>query len=270
MDSPEAANVGLAVLAVVTLGLIMFVINAANSVSPTSSTPLRTFTVAPTPTVAPATLDAARAVLDSSKAVTVSVLGDSTGNGDGEWVQLWAKHLGESRPVTLHQWDSVLNAWKPGVEEFGTIGHRVTIYNMSQPGATPAYASARIKVAQPKRPDLLILNYGHNGNTGGQWGFLTSLVAASQGRWPQKVPTVVMLQNPEIGAHAVTAAANMAEVGLWAEANQVPTVNVGKAFIASGRLASLLERPLGVPPLRVHPNAEGYLLWANTVAGALG
>jgi lysophospholipase L1-like esterase len=264
-SSNKAASVGLRVLAAVTLGLPVFAISTANSTPPNSSAVLPTFTAKPAPTMAATTLDAARAVLATGKAVTISVLGDSTGNDEGEWVQLWAKHLGGTRAVTLYQWNSVRNDWIPQTDDYGSGANGVTIWNMSQPGATPDYATGRMKEAQPIRPDLVILNYGHNGSTARQWDWLDALTAASQGLWPGKVPTVVVLQNPETTTRAATAAASMAQVGDWAKAHQAPSVNVGAAFVASGNVSSLLIEPEGV-----HPNADGSALWEKTVAAALG
>lgn len=77
---------------------------------PVSDKVLEYYSHPPSPTVAPSALlevtpaEGIRAAIASDKPMTISVLGDSTGNDAGEWVDLWSQHLAEDATVTLRTW----------------------------------------------------------------------------------------------------------------------------------------------------------------------
>lgn len=190
------------------------------------------------------------------RASVVSVLGDSTGNDPGEWVDLWARHLGESRRVVEHTWSWKFGRWNDVPIRYGTGTDVVTIWNASMPGATPQYALDRLATMLPARPDLVVLNYGHNGFPADTVAGLAKLKAAS------KAPCWVVLQNPGLADHAAAQDKNLAAIGAWAKATGTPTIDVTSAFRARG--PALLMRD------HAHPNPAGSALWATVVERALG
>jgi lysophospholipase L1-like esterase len=203
-----------------------------------------------------------RAVMGGHGPVVVSVLGDSTGNEDGEWVDLWARRLGGTRRVVLHQWDDVHGGWLPRTRVYGQHGPSVTIWNSSKSGAQARYASARLRVIQPQRPDLVVYSFGHNHSRGQVVGPMRALVAAVDRRWPAPPSSVVLLQNPQLGATAATHAEVEAELRRWAAGAGLPTIDVFDAFEAHPREASLFK------DFR-HPSPAGSAVWAAVVAESI-
>lgn len=204
----------------------------------------------------------ARAVLGRAAPITVSVLGDSTGNEDGEWVDLWARRLGQSRTVVLHQWDDGRGGWLPTVRVYGSGGPQVTIWNGSKSGAQAGYALDRLGLIQPVRPDLVVYSFGHNHWPGNVVGPLRSLTSAVDRRWPVPPAALVVLQNPELGERAPTHARVEDEVSRWAGEAGLPTVDVFAAFRSRPDEARLLKD-------FHHPSAAGSAVWAQVVEEAL-
>lgn len=189
-------------------------------------------------------------------AKVIAVLGDSTGNDPGEWVDLWAKHLGESRRVVEHTWSWKYERWNDQPIRYGKGPGVVTIWNGSMPGAQPKYALDRLAVMLPVHPDLLVLNYGHNGFPQDTTAGLARLKAAADTR------TWVVLQNPGLNDHAAPQEKNLAAVAAWAKSTDTPVIDVTSAFRARGP-ASLMRD-------HAHPNAAGSALWESVVEKALG
>ena len=215
------------------------------------------------PAGAAGSLAAARAALAGRGPVVVSVLGDSTGNEDGEWVDLWARSLGSKRRVVLHQWDDDHGGWQPRVRTYGTRGPAVTIWNGSKSGAAAGYAHARLQVLEPDRPDLVVYSFGHNHSPGKAVGPMRSLVDAVEARWRGTPSEVVILQNPELGARAAKHARVEAELRAWAARAGLPTIDVFGAY------QSRADEPLLLKDFH-HPNAAGSAVWATVVEEALG
>ncbi|HEX5427179.1 MAG TPA: SGNH/GDSL hydrolase family protein [Pedococcus sp.] len=203
-----------------------------------------------------------RAALGGRGAVVVSVLGDSTGNEDGEWVDLWARSLGATRQVVLHQWDDVRGGWLPRARMYGQHGPVVTIWNGSKSGAQAGYARARLAAIQPERPDLVLYSFGHNHSPGDVVGPMRALVSAVDGRWPGTPASAVILQNPQLGATAAKHAHVVAELTLWAAGTGLPTIDVYGAFEVHADEASLFK------DFR-HPSPAGSALWAAVVEEAI-
>ena len=205
---------------------------------------------------------AARRVLGESQPVVVSVLGDSTGNEDGEWVDLWAKGLGATRHVVLHQWDDAHGGWLARTRVYGRHGPTVTVWNGSKSGAQTWYALARLPVIQPERPDLVLYSFGHNHSPGKVVDPMRALVSAVDSRWSGTPVAVVVLQNPQLGATAARHARVEAELARWAARAGLPTVDVYAAFEAHADEQSLFK------DFR-HPSPAGSAVWAVVVEKAL-
>lgn len=194
--------------------------------------------------------------------VTVSVLGDSTGDSPFDWVTVWAQRLASRRAVTLHTWNPYADRWE-APQRLSGQGPRVTIWNYSVPGSTAAQVPS-LRRAQPERPDLVIYNFGHNNHTEDHGPELQALSRRVTGRWRVDPVPVAISQNPSVGAYSQRQAATMRvlrrEVG---PKLGIPVINVTYAFHAApGSLRRLLLDT-------THPNEAGGRVWARAVGEAL-
>ena len=231
----------------------------ASSSSDSSSTDSSTADAEPTTDEQHASLGAARRALTGP--ATISVIGDSTGDAAGEWVDLWAQHLADDgRRVTLHQWATDQYASQPTT--YGDGGDReVSIWNAGKPGGTADWAADRLGTVQPERPDLLILSLGHNNRHTDVDAQLDRLRGDMKNRWDDPtIPTVVILQNPRRHEREAPQAATLRSIRAWATDHDVPTIDVTSAFADPDR--QMLDD--------AHPNPAGSEAWATTVADALG
>jgi len=265
----RAIIAGLSVAAVLAVGGGM--VAAAESIQasyppPVSDKVAEYYSHPPTPTIAaPAPLevtplDGIRASIASDKPMTISVLGDSTGNDAGEWVDLWAQHLAENATVTLHTWKEGATPWP--TKTYGTGARQVIIWNGSQPGSSGNYARMQFHAMQPEKPDLIIYNYGHNASPNGTPGDIESLQRTANTDWKAQIPFVVTLQNAVRGTYVVASDMSVAELKAWTAARGVPVIDIRSAIPAASLGALLLDD--------VHPNKQGSKIWADTVIQTLG
>lgn len=257
---------GLAALTAVSIGVAGFALldqsPPVSSPAPVVSLPVTT--PAPAPTVDPApTLDAIRAAVAGTESLVISVLGDSTGNAKGEWVELWSQHLAQYGTVTLHQWDDKAGAWNPKPIVVPGTDRSITIWNGSHPGANYTYALERIDIMQPEKPSFLIHSFGHNKAAQLADGGAMDLLLAVNRKWAAPVPTVVVLQNPSQNAREFNTKESVDVLRAWAPRAGHPVIDVYGAFEAAGNLPSLLSDD-------VHPNPAGQKLWVDTVIATLG
>lgn len=209
------------------------------------------------------TLADARAIVSDPKGAVVSVLGDSTGNERGEWVDLWARHLGDTATVEFHQWGESPEAYPAEPYVYGSGVRKVTIWNGSKHGSQGQYARDRIRDMQPVAPDLIVYNYGHNKSADGVVADIEALNQSALSRWRYAVPFVVMLQNPAQGTREASSAAAVDALRSWAKTHGAAVVDVPAAFAANGGAPVLLAD-------EVHPNPAGSRVWADAVVKALG
>lgn len=247
MANRRTRSVGTTILAVVILVILVVV---AKSGGPDDRGTSGAASMAP-----------ARSVFAQRSPVTISVLGDSTGNDIGEWVDLWARHLAGSHVVVLHQWDSVSEAWKPQPITYGNTGPRLTIWNGSQPGAAASYPAYRLGRMQPERPDLVLYSFAHNDTAATVVDGLVATIDAVDRRWGSEIRSVVILQNPGLNAHGPVQDSTLAALKRWADDSHQPTIDVTSEFRKSRDLSALQDD--------AHPNAAGSQLWEETVAKAL-
>jgi len=223
------------------------------------------------PPAAPVTvgfdLPSIKTAVATNPTVVISVLGDSTGDAKGEWVDLWAKHLASTASVTVHFWDQRTENWSPNKAFYpGAAGRSIEIWNGSQPGAMADYPATRIKVMQPAKPDFMILSFGHNGSTSAIGPSLLATTNAVTTQWGGKVPTVAVLQNAAGEPRTAQTNNNQAALKLWATNNGVPVIDVRAAFDAVPDITTVLKDD----ETGVHPNDAGSQIWADTVITALG
>lgn len=215
------------------------------------------------PTAAAGTLTDVRAMLSGPEALTISVLGDSTGDEPGEWVDLWARDLSTRGTVTLHFWDAAAADWKAQPTVYPGPDRAITVWNGSRAGASYAYPLEHLHRIQPSRPSFTVLNFGHNPFPETADKGAAELLAAADHRWAVPVPAAIVLQNPSLGFWEEQTAGSVAALRGWAPGAGYPLIDVNAAFRARGGLPGLLADD-------VHPNSAGQRLWADTVRAALG
>lgn len=189
---------------------------SASSASPSSS---------PTPSVR-----GAAAVLARTSPTTIAVLGDQTSDGTNEWVAIFAELLGRNREVTLHQLDPQDPTVYANEQVYGSSGPEVAIYNGSRAEAGADYAAKRLAFLVPRKPDLVVLNYGRNDSADVVAARLTATTAAVRKAWSGAV-IVVTLQPPTVGDSSKELRDG---VTAWAKQSGVQTLNVAKGFIDTG------------------------------------
>ncbi|ROZ85957.1 SGNH/GDSL hydrolase family protein [Gordonia sp. OPL2] len=204
-------------------------------------------------------------MMASSSGLTVSVLGDSTGNTSDEWVGLWARALAAHRVVDLHLWDKERSRFFFQPYTYGANGPKVSIWNGSVAGSSAGQAIPDLNSLQPTRPDIVLLSFGHNQHPGTAASDSEDLVETIRNRWGSDVAIAVMLQNAATVPRSDRSARNVEEIRFWALGRGLPVIDVYSAFAKSPDLGALIV-PDG---LGVHPNAAGSQLWFETVWSAL-
>lgn len=209
------------------------------------------------------TLGDLQAIIRGPGALTISVLGDSTGDEPGEWVDLWARDLSTHGTVTLHFWDATTRDWNAHPAVYPGPDRTITVWNGSRAGASHAYPLEYLDRILPSRPSLTILNFGHNPAPERADEGAAELLAAADAKWAGRVPAAIVLQNPALGMWQEQTAGSVAALRAWAPGAGYPIIDVNAAFRARGGLPELLADDL-------HPNSAGQRLWADTVRAALG
>lgn len=177
------------------------------------------------------------------------VLGDSTGNGNDEWVHLWAG----SAELPIARWDTDTESGYVDESE------ETRIWSGAMFEATADYPLEHESIWPEQDPDLVLLSYGHFHESGEDaTEALEELRADAAERVPE-APVVVVLQNPQAeDANSDTREA----IGDWAEESGLPTIDVAEAFEERGTPEDLRVDEL-------NPSYAGSELWAQTVAEAL-
>jgi lysophospholipase L1-like esterase len=258
-------NAGLVVLAVVTAVVVALAFRTA-SAKPEEPVGGSYTPVPVSPTTekrAPkTTLAQAKKIVRSDRDVTIQVLGDSTGNDPNEWVDLWAKHLGDSSRVELHQWAAKTQDWDPEIVTYGDSGRKVTIWNGSFPGARASYPLDRLGKITPEKPDLIVYNYGHNATANTIVNEMAFTIDKVNARYPG-TPRVATLQNPARGSRKPIEDPTRVALRNWADSIGLALIDIEKVFNEESELAAIMKD-------EVHPNYEGEKLWADEVIRVLG
>ncbi|WP_181036367.1 SGNH/GDSL hydrolase family protein [Arthrobacter sp. B1805] len=215
-----------------------------------------------TATSSPAPQTSEQVSLDGAS--IISVLGDSTGNSSGEWVDLWAQDLAKNATVTVHMWDQLKQQYYSQPKVYGTAEKQITIWNGSMSGASADYPVDKLSVIQPETPDIVLLSFGHNGtpqNIGPAFQATYDAIASAA----PEAETSVIIQNPANPPRTERTDENQAAVKQWAGTNGLPTLDVRSAFDTKPDLtALLLDDGTGV-----HPNDAGSRVWADAIITAL-
>lgn len=201
------------------------------------------------------------------QAVTITVLGDSTGDTMDEWVATIARAIAEDhdRSVRYFAWDVASAAYGPAtVFGEGLSKAPVIIYNGSAPGQGPFYSQSNLPALAPGPSDLIIVNHGHNFTDAPSGAAKeAALVAAAQDQWQNSPAIAIILQNPRTTTPQQQEA-NLEAVGRAFAASDYLLIDVASMFRAEPALAPLLQ------PDGVHPNDRGQELWSESVAEGLG
>lgn len=215
-----------------------------------------------TPADRDADLQGIREIVASPNPITISVLGDSTGNNSDEWVALWAEELARFKTVRFHSWNE--GKYADDVRQTGS-GPTVDIWNGSKPGAAASYAVENLDALQPQKPDVVLLNFGHNQQPQTAGNELSKLMIAYERKWATPLPTAIVLQNVAVEPRAERSAANVNAIARMADERAIPTLDVFAAFTASPDIASLLAGD----GTGVHPTPAGSRIWADVVIDQL-
>ncbi|KGN35697.1 SGNH/GDSL hydrolase family protein [Knoellia subterranea] len=259
----RGTDVGLGVLAIaVNVALVVALVvwvSGRNDEPPlptgASPTPTASKSTSASASPSPTPSTAAAAILARTTPVTLAVLGDQTSDGKSEWVANFAELLGRTRQVTLHQLDPQDPTIYAADQTFGTEGPEVTIYNGSRAEAQADYAAKRLSFLAPRKPDLVVLNYGRNDSASQIRGRLDRTLAAARKAWPETL-VVATLQAPTADDGDQDVREQLAE---WADENGVPTLDVAQEFLDTGEPNAYVSTRD-----RTAMSGQGDRLWGRT------
>ena len=263
---------GLAVLAVATF-LLVFLVFQEHRTPPSqaASTPVVTQPATPSASASSASASpsaTARAglagiadIIDSPEGASILVIGDGSGNQSDEWVSVWARdHLAEDATVSYSAWDREAGEYADAVEA-GSSDREVTVWNASV--SAPDMASEPDRIAQAwQDADVVLLSYGHRQSADEITGQMDAVLAAVRAQ-DTSVPVAVMIQNPDRANTESDQRATTEEIQKWADAEDLPTVDIYTAFIDDPAARNDLVEQDG------SPTPQGSELWASTWAQAL-
>lgn len=275
--------IGLALLAVVTAGLVVLamlhvrptdVTAVPQSAAPSPTEPTIEPAPTPTPTVTPistatmsprpskaSTATNIRSLLRSSNPIKIVIMGDASGIDDAtteRWVTQWAKELSASRTVTVRSTGPTGEYGEP--QTYGSAGGVVEIFNASDPSGRLATATGQADQLIPADTDLVIISFGHNEGAGPMSGKLDGLWAEI----PQGTMGLAIAQNPVRGDAANDQRAKAYGVTDWARQRAIASVNVFDAFIAA---PEPLDELLGSD--RTNPSTAGSKVWKDAIVAAV-
>lgn len=259
----------LAVLAAAVVTLLGFIYVNQQAVITQNVAEAAKFTPKPVPTATAATVSvkvaAFKAATDKLRTTdapfVLQVVGDSTGFPDQGWLvtSLQDIHEATGRVIALHTWNNETTKYDP-VRIIGDGEPTLTVWNGSAPAKDAAYSMQNLATLMPVKPDLLILNHGHNVKL---IGTLRSLLVQTAAKAGPKAAVAVMKQNPEAGAGQAFQAARMATVE--ATAKEFRGIELIDAYAVFD-----LKNPKLILEDGIHPTAEGYRLWADVFLRRLG
>jgi microcompartment protein CcmK/EutM len=198
---------------------------------------------------------------------TLSVVGDSTGAGSERWPHLLAVSMSAKygRPVILHNWSTDTNAYGAPETVGAGQGQPIVIWNGSASGKNAAYSLANWAAMAPERPDLLIVNHGHNqGSAQEATSGAYDIVDRATNQWPNPPAVAVTLQNPTTDQNAARQESIVAGLRTEWTGKPVTLIDAMQAFKAAPNLGSLLNAD------GLHPDAAGSVVWVEAVKHALG
>jgi lysophospholipase L1-like esterase len=222
------------------------------------------FTEVETPSVA----SAMELLDDPARPFTWTVIGDSTGNGENEWVYLSAQVMSDkyNRPVIIHNWDVPSNSYISETTVGGGDNAPITVWNGSASGQNSTYSIMNFATMAPAPSDLVIVSHGHNIGVGEQTNVeMAGLLSTINTQTPRPA-IAITLQNPRAESPEETARqeSRVRSIRFFLSMNpQYTEINVYDPFMGSDLAAT-------VGPDGIHPTDAGEALWASVVEDALG
>ncbi|MCP2032728.1 lysophospholipase L1-like esterase [Okibacterium sp. HSC-33S16] len=213
--------------------------------------------------------DARDLLSDADRTFVVQVIGDSTGNEPGEWVDVAFRALAVEldRPLVQHPWDVLSTSYLSPIRSNDDAPNALLeVWNGSASGKTAAYSLANFGALVPVQPDLVILNHGLNNvlapaQVGDEF---TALIAELERSWPSQIGYAALLENPRLDQYAAAHEDVIAHVSEWlTEHPEVRSIDVRSAYLDSPDL------PLLLLPDLLHPTPAGSALTAATVLDAI-
>jgi lysophospholipase L1-like esterase len=213
--------------------------------------------------------DAWSRIDDRSRPFTVVVLGDSTGNAQGEWVDVAFRALSEEldRPLVEHPWNLETGRYDEPITANVDAGSApIVVWNGSASGKTAEYSLHNYDALVPEQPDVLFLNHGLNNvrrpdAVGGQF---TDVLTRTEQSWPLAVGYAALLENPRFDDWADAHAAVLDRVQSWLDERPfVLGIDVHGTYLARADLSSLLTADL------LHPSPAGSTVTAETVLSTI-
>jgi len=208
--------------------------------------------------------------LEFDEDANIIVFGDSTGDGDTEWIHLLAEKLGDDYPthtVAYRKWNTTSDTYDAASTiQTGSGASTLTVWNSAVSGsvATRFAGTDLVGAARPSAmgqdPDLVILSYGHNGGSNIERQYpMTATMAGEVARLLPFTPIILVGQNP------VTTDETMSEK---VRVFKALAAAQGFGFIDINAHFTRYLSPLAdyyLPADTVHPNADGSEVWADTV-----
>lgn len=211
--------------------------------------------------------DAIARLEDTSRPWTMTVIGDSTGADQRWWVQEVVADLAQrtGRPAEVHWWSTDHNAYQQTTTLEGN-GEPIIVWNGSALGHNAGYSLDHRKALAPERPDVLIVNHGHNQASAEEAVTeIRTLLRWARAAWSEPPSLAITLQNIRTDNQAEKHEQVVDSLRHdWDKAESVVLVDVFSAFRSAEDLPSIMSSD------GVHPTEKGQVLWADVVAKALG
>jgi hypothetical protein len=273
----RAGWIAVAAIAVVAIGASVLSVAALQQTRPDpqaaasyAPVPFPRRTPPPTPPPQRQLAEVAPRIADSGREFTVLVFGDSTGVSGVGWQVLVPQWLGEryDRPVVLHPWD------RDATRYAGDWGLRdgknapISVWNASSPGRNVAFArehQAAMAPIDPATVDIVFMNFGHTEKRGAIVPNVGSFMEDAAAQYPNAA-VVYLKQNPDHSRSPLKATQieNVKAMETWAGNHNFASVPVFDAIQATGNVDALMDEPT-----MLHPNADGYRVWADVMIGSL-
>ena len=198
------------------------------------------------------------ALNDAQSNLSILVVGDSTGNGPDEWVDLmcaWIASVWPAYTVRRYLWDNVSKSYSSPVDfNVGASAFVLSVWNCSVAGSKvdenlgASFSSAFVD----KAVDLLIVNHGFNYQTGIPYGGLLGAYAAGVESILREYPSagVVMFAQPPRRLDELQSI-NVRAVMEYSAIRGFDVADVYSDFIKNGRPVSWYLAD------NLHPSSEG-------------
>jgi hypothetical protein len=217
-----------------------------------------------------------QALRSGTRDTAILIVGDSTGNGEDEWVKLMTNWLAPNYPaytVNYYHYEPSTGGFQaPTVVQYGTGPFTLNVYNGSVPGGIPQYflgshfgAISKLTIA----PDLLIVSHGKNMTAqysnafSTPWRYFSQVTEFSETIWKiwPNAGFVWVIQAPNRDDSNMSIASDMIQNA--ARLRGFGIANVYDLYIKAGKPAKWYTDNL-------HPSAAGTQVYLQPWISALG